>query len=122
MVAVVAPHRHLPLRMVQRMQCPPPIEMMLAPVYPVVGEIKNDQVDDKAEHGAVRHAGPELVQVQGAEAAATQLAKQRLQRVLQGEEHHQFEQPQPVDQGIDHIDPNRPPIRHRLYWPQALRE
>src|SRR3954462_9580467 len=72
MVAVVAPHRHLALSVVQRMQAPPPVEAVLRPVYPVIDEIEEDQVDGKARHGLVGDAGQELVEMKCTEARDSQ--------------------------------------------------
>ena len=53
MIAVVSPHGHLSLRMVQRMQCPPPIELMLPSVNQVMHKIEDDEVEKETDPGDV---------------------------------------------------------------------
>ncbi|MNV79362.1 hypothetical protein D3C71_1729110 [compost metagenome] len=66
-VAVVAPHGHLLLGMVQRMQAPPPFEMMLSPVNPVIHKIKHHQIEKQADPPYVGDSWPEPVHMERAE-------------------------------------------------------
>ena len=43
-IAVVAPHGHLALRVVQRMQAPPPFKAVLTAVQPVVKKVQHHQI------------------------------------------------------------------------------
>ena len=119
-VAVVGPHRHLTLRVVQRMQGPPPVELVLGPVQPVIGKVEHHEVDQKAGQRAIGHARPELVQMEGRQAPRAQRADAFFQPVLEGEEHHQLEQAQAVDQRVDHVHTHRGPVGHGLHRPLAL--
>jgi hypothetical protein len=48
-VAVVRPERHLALRVVQRMQRPPPAQLMRDPVPPVVGKVEDQRIEEKSD-------------------------------------------------------------------------
>ena len=61
MVAVVRPHRHLLLRMVERMQLPPPLKMVLASVNPIIHKIKDNQVDQQANPRNIRDSGKQTI-------------------------------------------------------------
>ena len=123
MAAVVAPHRHLALRMVQRMQLPPPLQLVLAAVRPVADKIKQQQVDQQTDGSGVGHAGPELVQVQRAVTCRAQRAEDLVKPGSQGEKQHQAEQSEPVDQGVEDVRADAGPASgriHGLHWTPAL--
>jgi hypothetical protein len=119
-VAVVAPHRHLALAVVQRVQLPPPVELVLAAVDPVVQQVEHHQVDGKGQHRHVGHAGPHLVEVEGAPARRAQAAHGVVEKRLQHEEDGQAEQAEPVDQRVEHVDADGLAVDHRLHRAPAL--
>ena len=63
-VAVVAPHGHLALAVMHRVQRPEPVKTMLRAMVEVIHRIENQQIDDEAHPGLVCHAGPKLVDLQ----------------------------------------------------------
>ena len=120
MVAVVAPHRHLPLRVVQGMQGPPPAQLVLAAVNPVLHQIEQHQVQHKAHPGLVSHPRPQPVQVPGGHALGTQQPQPLLEQGIQAEEHGQLEQAQAVDQGVQDIGAHGPVVVLGFGGPQPL--
>ena len=92
-VAVVAPHRHLALGVVQRMQTPPPLKMMLPPVHPIVQKIKNDQVNEKTDEGQIRHTWPQGIELQGTQPCYSQRAKHVVQQGLQAKKQRNAKKP-----------------------------
>ena len=119
-VAVVAPHRHLLLRMVQRMQSPPPLEVMLPPMDPVVHKIKYHQIQQQTDPGDVRHTRPDAVELEGADTCHTQRTKQRIRERVYCEEQRQTKQPQPVDQGVEDVGADGGAVIDRFHRPPAL--
>ena len=119
-VAVIAPHRHLPLGVVQRMQVPPPFQPVLATVRPVAHKIKHHQVNQQAGDGIVGDAGPQLVEVKGAVARCAQGAKGLVKPGIKREKKCNPKKPQPVDQGVQHVGANGGTVCHGLYRPPAL--
>ena len=119
-VAVVAPHRHLALRMVQRMQVPPPAQLVLAAVDPVLEEVEDHQVDQQADQRQVGDAGPHLVDMESAPALHPQQAEQLVEQRVGHEEQRHPEDAQPVDQRVEDVDPDRRLVPHRLGRPPAL--
>src|SRR2546425_5725575 len=119
-VAVVAPHGHLPLRMVQRMQPPPPRQLVLAAVRPVGDKVKRHQVDQQADQRVVTHAGPELVEVKSAVAGGAQRAKGLVKPRVQREKQRNAEQAQPVNQRVQNVGANGGAVSHRLHRAPAL--
>ena len=120
MVSVVRPHGHLSLRVVQRMQGPPCIGLVLCPVNPVVHKVEQDQVDHKTDQRQIGHPRPQTVEVKCGQTHGAQPAQALLKQIVKREKHHQFEQAQAVDQGVDHIDPHCPRVSDRLHWPAPL--
>ena len=64
MDAVVAPHGHLALAVMHRVQRPEPVKSMLGAMVEIIHRIENQQIDDEAHPGLIRHAGPHLVNLQ----------------------------------------------------------
>jgi len=120
-VAVVAPHRHLALRMVQGMERPPALPLVLPTVNPVIDEVEQHQVEHKTHPGLIGHTGPEAVQVPGGQARGTQMSQALLKQGIETEKHGQLEQAQPVNQGVEHVHPHCLAIAQWLGRPQALR-
>lgn len=75
MVAVVAPYRQLALRMVQRMQTPPPFEAMLTTVNPIIQQIKNRQVQQQTDPRNISNTRPDAVELESRDAADAERAK-----------------------------------------------
>ncbi|MNS76129.1 hypothetical protein D3C72_1096670 [compost metagenome] len=119
-VAVVAPHRHLALRMVQRMQLPPPDEAVLATVDPVGHKVENHQIHQEADPGHIGHARPECVYMPGLKPLHAQAAYQPVPQGVDGKKERQAEQPQAVDQCVENIDADGVPVGHRLHRAPAL--
>ena len=120
MVAVVAPHRHLLLRVVQRVELPPPAKLVLGAVEPVIAKIKNQQIQHKTHPGRGSHLRPQVVDLKGRQAPDPQQAHRMVQHGLQGKEHGHPKQPQPMDQGVEHVGAHGSAVSDRLDRPPAL--
>ena len=119
-VAVVTPHGHLPLRVVQGVQPPPPLKLVLTAVHPVVAQINGQQVDDQTGDGLIRHARPHGVEVEGLPTGDPQRAEQRIKPGRYAEKQDHPKQAQPVNRGVEHIDPNGGPVGDRFHRAPAL--
>ena len=70
MVTVITPLRHVSLRMVDRVQSPPPVPLVLCTVQPVIHKIKQHQIQHKTHDGAVCHTGPPVFKMESAKTGA----------------------------------------------------
>ena len=95
-VAVVGPERHLPLRVVQRMQRPPPAEPVRQPVPPVVGAVEDDRVNHEGQHLLAEQERQQPLQRRRHPAM---IGKEAVQRHLRPVEQHEGEQRQHADAG-----------------------
>ena len=120
MVAVVAPHGHLALCVVQRMQSPPPFNLVLATVDPVTHKIKHHQVNQEADDGDVGHAGPELINVKRTVSSGAQRSKGLVKPRIQRKKQRQPEHAQPMNQRVQNIGANGGTVSHRINRPPAL--
>ena len=105
------------------MQAPPPLQLVLSAMRPVGNKVKYHQVNKQTDHGLVSNARPQLVKVKRAIARRTQSAENLLEPSIQGKKQRQFEQPEPVNQGIENIDADAGTIArrsHPLHRPPAL--
>mmetsp|Transcript_36595 Transcript_36595/g.84867 ORF Transcript_36595/g.84867 Transcript_36595/m.84867 type:complete len:323 (-) Transcript_36595:1691-2659(-) len=121
-VAVIAPHRHLALAVVQAVQRPPKVELVLPAVEPVAHEVEHDEVGDETDRRNVRHARPQRIELPGGQAGQPQLAGNRVPGRLDAEEHRQAHQPQAVDQRVDHVGAHRRAVADGLDRPAALQQ
>jgi hypothetical protein len=116
-IAVIAPDRHLPLRMMQGVQSPPRPKSMLRAMDQVMHKVKDDQVQHEADPSNVGHARPNLVEVKSRYTLHAKPAPYLVQAIFQSEKHQQFENPQAVNQGIQNVNPNRLSIAPMLDRP-----
>jgi hypothetical protein len=114
MIAVVCPERHLSLRMMQRMQRPPPIELMLPSVNQVVNKIENNKVQQETDPSNVRDTWPKCVNVKSWKPVHAQHAKRCFNGIFKSEKHDQLKKAQTVNQGVEDINFDTVGICHRF--------
>ena len=68
MIAVIAPHRHLTLTVMYRVQAPKPVKAMLRPMIKIVDGIKDQQIQHQASNRAVSDARPDPIEMPGRKA------------------------------------------------------
>ena len=102
------------------MQLPPPLEMVLAAMDPVVHEVKHHEVQQQADPGNIGHAGPECIQVERGHALHTQQTEEAIPQGGESEEERHPKQPQAMNQGVENIRADRLAIGHRLNRTPAL--
>jgi hypothetical protein len=117
-VPVVAPQIHVLLAVVQAVQGPPPAELVLAAVEPVIEEVQHHQVDQEA--GQRAHAGHQRLQVKRVHALHAQRAGHAVHDRVEGEEYRHREEAQAVDQGVDEVVPARGAVAHLLRRDQGF--
>ncbi len=120
MVAIVRPQAKLTLAVVHRVQFPPPLDLVLGAVIPVTSKVEHDQVDQEADQRSVGDARPQRVEVEVVHPAQAEPFLQAVKRGLQGEKQHQIDQPQAVDEGVEHIHPHRAAVGPDFKWPQRF--
>jgi hypothetical protein len=123
-VAVVRPHRHLPLAVVHGVQRPPPAVAVLRAVQGVVGRVEHHEVQHESGERGVGDTRPQrrckLVQLPAAHTMQRQPAERGVGQWIDGEKQRQPEQAEPVDQGVDHVGADGSTVVHRLHRPQTL--
>ena len=119
-IAVVAPHRHLALRVVHGMQLPPPGKTVLTAMNPVLDQIEDHQIHQQADPRIVRHARPKIVKVKARQTPDMELAHERIPQRLRREEQGQPEKSQPMNQRVEDVHTNRLAVDHGLDRPPAL--
>ena len=120
MVAVVRPHRHLALAVVQRVQLPPPGVAVLGAVQQVVHRVEDHQVEQEADPGDVGDAGPGAVELQGRPAGHAQHAEEVVPQRLEREEQQHAEEAQAVQQGVDHVHAHGSAVGHGFHRAPAF--
>ncbi|KAG1245495.1 hypothetical protein G6F65_021202 [Rhizopus arrhizus] len=103
-----------------RVQRPEPAETVLGTVIDVVHRVEQQQVDDQADPGLVRHAGPVLVQLERRKAPDVQLSEDAVPERVDREEQRQAEHAQAVDQRVQHVDADLAAVGDRFNRPQTL--
>ena len=119
-VAVVRPERHLPLRVVQRMQRPPPAEHVRQPVAPVVGEIEDDRVDAERQHRLAEQEREQPLQHRRHPALVGEPAVQRHLRLVEQHEGDQRQHADARQHGVEHVHADRLAVRPALHRAPAL--
>ncbi len=79
--------------MVQRVKAPPPPQLVLAAVDPVVHKVKDQQVQEQTQPGQIGDAAPELVQMEGGETRHPKRPEQRIEERIHREEERNAKQP-----------------------------
>jgi len=67
MIAVIAPHRHLPLAMVDGMQTPEPGKPVLRTMVKIIDRVEYQQVHDETDPGDIGDTRPQLINVESRE-------------------------------------------------------
>ncbi|MNV57550.1 hypothetical protein D3C71_1498880 [compost metagenome] len=119
-VAVVAPHRHLLLGMVQGVQAPPPLKMVLSPVDPIVHKIEHDQIHQQADPRDIGDTRPNAIELEGANTGDPQRTKKIVGQRINGQEQTQAEKAQSVDQGVENVGADGGTVGHGFYRPETL--
>ena len=107
-IAVVRPERHLALRVMHRMQRPPPAEHVRHAVPPIVGKVQNDGVDRKGQHRMAEQRREHPLQHRRDPAVIGEPAVQRHLHLIEQHERHQRQHARRATARCKRCRPRRP--------------
>jgi hypothetical protein len=100
--------------MMQRMQSPPTIELMLPSVNQVMNKIEDNKVQQETDPSNVGDAWPKCVDVERWKPMHAQHAKNSFNGIFKSKKHDQLEKAQAMNQGVEDINFDTVGICHRF--------